>query len=446
MIKLLLRLAVVCGIIAAIALTDRAVSPPSGRGDTLLSEYDEELPETAGVPFPSFATGFSVFLGAETDDFDYPKKTSDLLDRLASLNVNSVAIVFSVFQDGPEGSEVYTVQGSTPTDASLELFIRAAHARGISVMMRPTLDEANLRSVDRWRGQIEPGDVDRWFSTYSDLIVHYAELAETEQVASVSVGVEFESMEQYHDQWRSLIGSVREVYSGLVTYSFNFQRQDIGFVDALDFVGLDAYYPLDASTGATVEQLDAAWLPAVDALRRLETATKKEVVLTEVGLRSQSNSFRDPFQAHANETVSVEDQKNYYASMCNLISTAVVSPNGATLRAAADPGSAMIADLQAGASVQLVGTPVMGPDGAIWQTIFDPSSGKQGFVTNEGLSGRPIYGGSYVWFAYLNALTIDPATDQDYPPFNKPAEPVLRQCYADRLGLTDVATPIATPE
>jgi hypothetical protein len=410
-----------------------------------LTEYADQLPETAGVPFPPFATGFSVFLGAETDDFDYPKKTADLLDRLASLNVNSVAIVFSVFQDGPAGSEVYTVQGTTPTDASLQLFIRAAHARGISVMMRPTLDEANLRSVDRWRGQIEPKDVGKWFGTYTDLIVHYAELSESEHVASISVGVEFESMEQYHDQWRSLIGEVRDVYTGLVTYSFNFQRQDIGFVDALDFVGLDAYYPLDASTGATVEQLDTAWQPAIDALMRLQTATNKLVVLTEVGLRSQTNSFRDPFQAHAGETVSQEDQRTYYVSMCNLISTAVVSTNGATLRAAADPDSEVIGDLPGGEPVRLAGPPVTGPSGEIWQTILDPVTGKRGFATNEGLTGRPIYGGSYIWFAYLNALTINPATDQDYPPFNKLAEPVLQQCYAERLGLADSgpATPAA---
>jgi hypothetical protein len=446
MSKLAIRLALAIAVIAGLVFADRAISPPKGRGDRLMSDYSAELPKTEGVPFPAFATGFSVFLGAETDELDYPKKTAALLDRLASLNVNSVAIVYSIFQDGPAGSEVYTVQGATPTDASLQLFIRAAHARGMAVMLRPTLDEANLRSVDRWRGQIEPGNVKRWFSTYSELIAHYAELAESERVASLSVGVEFESMEQYHDEWRSLISKVRDGYSGLVTYSFNFARQDYGFADALDFVGLDAYYPLEASTGATVEQLDAAWAPAIAALARLEAATGKEIVLTEVGLRSQTNSFRDPFQAHDNETVSQEDQQTYYRSMCNLISTALVAADGATLRAAADPAGEARASLAPGAAIRLIGPPVTGADGAVWQQVLDPATGSQGFAATSELNGRPIYSGAYVWFAYLNALGIDPATDQDYPPFNKLAEPVLQQCYADRLGLATASPATAVPE
>jgi hypothetical protein len=439
-----IRLGIVAVILLALVFVDRAVDAPSGRGEALMTEYGANLPETPGVAFPAFANGFSVFVGAESDEFDYPKKVGDLLDRLASLNVNTVSLVFSIYQDGPEGSEVYARQGSTPTDASVQVFIRAAHARGMAVLLRPTLDEANLRSVDRWRGQIDPTDVATWFKTYGELIGHYAEICEREQVAGLSVGVEFESMEQYHDQWRALIGDVRDVYNGLITYSFNFQRQDVAFADLLDFVGLDAYYPLEASTGATVAQLDAAWQPPVDALMRLQQATGKQVVLTEIGLRSQADTFRNPFAVNSEGVVSQEDQATYYASMCDLISTAQVSTDGAAIRAEANPNAAVIGQLETGSLVRLVGEPVNDGLGTIWQKVQQPDTGQSGYMATGDLAGRPIYGGSFVWFAYLNSLTIDPATDMDYPPFNKLAEPVLKQCYGDRLGRgSSSATPVA---
>lgn len=443
MMRIGLRLGIVAIILIGLVFVDRKVDAPEGRGEALMTEFGNQLPETPGVAFPAFATGFSVFLGAETDEFDYPKKTADLLDRLASLNVNAVSVVFSVFQDGPDGSEVYALTGTTPTDASLQLFIRAAHTRGIAVMLRPTLDEANLRSVDRWRGQITPKDISTWFRTYGDLIEHYAQLSEDEDVSSLSVGVEFESMEQYHDEWRALIRDVRGVYNGLVTYSYNFQRQDIAFADELDFVGLDAYYPLDASTGATVAELDAAWQPAIQAMARLEQATGKQVVLTEVGLRSQANSFRDPFSINAGGVVSQEDQQAYYGAMCDLISTAIVSTDGAALRAAANAGADVITTLSPGTELRLIGESLIDESGATWQSVLDPVTGQSGFMVTGDLGGRPIYGGVFVWFAYLNALSIDPAIDMDYPPFNKLAEPVLAQCYADRIGHATMATPVA---
>jgi hypothetical protein len=442
MMRIGIRLGIVALILLALVFVDRGVDAPSGRGDALMTEYGANPPETPGVSFPAFATGFSVFIGAESDEFDYPKKVADLLDRLASLNVNAVSLVFSVYQDGPEGSEVYARQGSTPTDASLQMFIRAAHARGMAVLLRPTLDEANLRSVDRWRGQIDPGDVTTWFKTYGELIGHYAELCEREQVASLSVGVEFESMEQYHDQWRALIGNVRDDYSGLITYSFNFQRQDVAFADLLDFVGLDAYYPLDAATGATVAELDAAWQPAIDALMRLQQATGKQIVLTEIGLRSQADTFRNPFAVNTEGVVSQEDQATYYAAMCDLISTAQVSTNGTAIRAEANANAAATGNLAAGARVRLIGEPVNDGLGTTWQVVPQPQTGQKGYMTTGDLAGRPIYGGSFVWFAYLDSLAINPATDMDYPPFNKLAEPVLKQCYGERLGRSEApATP-----
>ena len=86
-----------------------------------------------------------------------------------------------------------------------------------------------------------------------------------------------------------------------------------------------------------------------------------------------------------------------------------------------------------GGFVRLVGEPTTFAN-TTWQPVIDPATGYSGFAPLTDLGGRPVFGGSFVWFATLDSLTVAPANDQDYPPFNKPAEAVLTQCYGTRIG------------
>ena len=430
----ILVVVVVLGSVAGLFLYDRLATPRSEKLASASNVLSSPVSSPEGVALPPYAAGFSVFIGAEAGDSDYPAKAAALLDRLESLHVNSVAIVYSIFQDGWTGSVLRTDQTLTPSDAGLSVFIRAAHARGMSVTLRPTLDETNIRSTDHWRGQIAPTDIKAWFSSYSDLIARYATFAESEGVSTVSIGVEFESMERYTDQWKALIKRIRGVYKGHVTYSYNFQNQDFGFASDLDFIGVDAYYPLDVSTGATVDQIIAAWAPSLTALKKLQDETGKRIILTEVGIRSQTNDFREPFKGHDGEKPSQEDQEHYFSGLCTVISTAQSSSDGARIRATPANDGTVVETLAISALVRITGLPQT-VAGKVWQQVMDDATGKSGFALDADLQGRAIFAGSYIWFATIGSLSISPATDDDYPVFGKLAEPIVARCYAERTGV-----------
>jgi hypothetical protein len=427
-----IRIVAVVALLAGVVAIERSVSPNHGTSQALATPA--QSPSAAnGVALPGFGAGFSVFVGEEAGDSDYAANVAALLDRLKGLNANSVALVYSVFQDGPNGSIVSSDSAKAPSDDALRLFIRAAHQRGMAVTLRPTLDEANLNSQNIWRGQITPSDVDEWFSTYGDLMVRYATLAQSEGVAAVSVGVEFESMEQYTAQWTTLISRVRAVYSGEVTYSYNFAVQNLGFADALDFIGVDAYYPLDVQDGATVDQITAAWQPAVSQLKDLEQKTGKPVALTEIGIRSQTNDFQEPWKGHDNQQADQQDQANYFRATCDVISTAQTSAAGASIHSQPDARSTEVEKVAEQTNLRLVGEPVV-RDNIEWQAVRDDGSGTTGFARSSELTGVPIYSGTYIWYATIGSLTYDPSVDQDYTVFGKLAEPVIGQCYAARTG------------
>src|SRR5205085_12653878 len=118
---------------------------------------------------------------------------------------------------------------------SLAAMVAQAKARGFTVMLRPLLDEASI--LPHWRGEIAPASPAAWFASYGDLVLSYARMAQREGADSVGIGSELNSMEPNADAWRALIGQVRQVFSGQLTYSVNWGTTfRTGFWELLDFL------------------------------------------------------------------------------------------------------------------------------------------------------------------------------------------------------------------
>jgi hypothetical protein len=206
----------------------------------------------------------------------------------------------------------------------MTLFIREAHQRGFTVMMRPLLDEASLAPGGDWRGSIHPQPVDRWFAAYGDLLVTYANLAEANGVESFDVGTELNTIESYGPQWLQVIKRVRQAYTGPLTYSsISGMGYPTRFAGALDFISIDAYYPLDAQAGATSADLEQAWRSGVAQLERIATESGMPVVITELGTASRRGSFRAPSSANLGLPLDLEAQRLYYEAACNVLRGAV---------------------------------------------------------------------------------------------------------------------------
>src|SRR5438093_1097048 len=73
------------------------------------------------------------------------------------------------------------------------------------------------------------------------------------------------------------------------TYAANWNEyKQVQFWGSLDFIGVDAYYPLSDLPAPTVSQLVSAWTSRgyVDALRASSQQYGKQILFTEIGYRS----------------------------------------------------------------------------------------------------------------------------------------------------------------
>ena len=122
-----------------------------------------------------------------------------------------------------------------------------------------------MRSEADWR---------RWFESYAAYVLPYARDAQAAGADMFCVGREMDStVVKREADWRALVSRIRAEFAGPLTYSANFDSwQGIGFWDALDFIGVSAYFPLSSRPDPTLADLEAGW---DRALEPLEAASRR---------------------------------------------------------------------------------------------------------------------------------------------------------------------------
>ncbi|HVR71168.1 MAG TPA: hypothetical protein VMT87_10025 [Vicinamibacteria bacterium] len=177
-------------------------------------------------------------------------------------------------------------RGAGETDERLEAVTRQAHALGLKVMLKPHI----WLRPPLWPGSIEPrseADWTAWFATYEAFAVHYARLAREAGLDAFCVGNELAKTTAREAEWRRVIAAVRREYAGPLTYGAEAEEVfRVPFWDALDFIGVSAYYPLVAEPSPGRSALAEAWGPIVARLARLSASQRRKVVFTELGYRS----------------------------------------------------------------------------------------------------------------------------------------------------------------
>ncbi|MBW2277905.1 MAG: hypothetical protein JRF63_10455 [Deltaproteobacteria bacterium] len=153
----------------------------------------------------------------------------------------------------------------------------------------------------RWRGEIDPGSDEawcEWFEQYGAFARRFAVLAEEIGAEMYSIGVEFKSSTNFwSDEWRALIREIRGVYTGQLTYSANWdEAADVPFWDALDLIGINAFWPLGQEPGDGYEVMRQRAGEVADELELLATYHDRPVVFTEVGVKTATDSALAPWE------------------------------------------------------------------------------------------------------------------------------------------------------
>ncbi len=252
-----------------------------------------EMPK--GEPYPKLYFQKGVNFTAEWPynyDSDGARR---MLEALPAYGINAIALMPYGWSRRGKPEVHLQGEGGWESDEGLEQLSRVAHARGMKVMLKPAIWEAF--NLDFPKAE----DRSQWFDQYGTFLEHYARLAKRMHADLLCIGGEFVHLSAYDAEWRRLIGRTRELYPGPLVYAANHgsEFETITFWDALDYIGLQEYYPLpdDLSAGSIVQKVEA-----------VQQRFAKPVIFTEVGFPSLVGANRQPWDDYGRRRVSLAAQ------------------------------------------------------------------------------------------------------------------------------------------
>ena len=221
------------------------------------------------------------------------------LDRMAVLGVNWIALNDFAYMPDVTGPVVAFGRDRSMTRDDLRRQIADAHNRGIKVLLKPHIWASSFWD-GKWHGDIRMDDEAEWaafFDNYTAYILDQAKLAAETGADGLSVGVEMKGASGREEDWRRLVAKVREVYDGPVTYSANSDEwPDVAWWDALDVVGITAYFPLAEGADPTDADLRAGWAGVYDRLDAFHAEVGLPIVFTELGYSASDTAAREPWR------------------------------------------------------------------------------------------------------------------------------------------------------
>ena len=213
----------------------------------------------------------------------------DPMPAIQSVGADWIAVIPYAFTRLGEPMVYYNRQkwqwwGERPEGC--EETIKRAQAAGIKIMLKP-----QVYIPGSWPGGLDfekETDWEKWEASYETYLLEFVAMAEQYGVEMLCIGTEFkQSSIKRPEFWRQLIKKVRSQYKGQLTYAANWDEyQDVPFWDELDYIGVDAYFPLVEKKTASVAQIVKAWKKPQQEIRSVAQQFNKPVLFTEFGYLS----------------------------------------------------------------------------------------------------------------------------------------------------------------
>jgi hypothetical protein len=185
------------------------------------------------------------------------------------------------------------------TDKGIIHTANLARASNVSTMLKPHI--WMRRSDNKWRSDIAMNskeEWDRWFESYGNWILHYAYLAEEYDIEALCIGTElYQTTKHFPHKWKKIIADIRKVYSGKLIYAANWYKEyeEITFWDDLDYIGIQAYFPLSKNESPSPKELMKSWSKHKKVLKKLSKKYNKKIVFTEIGYKNTADAATEPW-------------------------------------------------------------------------------------------------------------------------------------------------------
>lgn len=193
------------------------------------------------------------------------------LTPFAWLGDPAVPVLGNSTDSGPDGE----------SDESLCEAAARARALGLRVWLKPHVWTRG------WSGELSftPSNWQRFFDRYEELALHWAILADREQLDGYFVGHELASSTAIDPaRWRVIFAHVRKLYGGVLSYGANWdEAARVPFWDQLDVIGVSFYAPLADAPTRDPAVLRAGAVKALSQLQALSRRFGRPVILAELG-------------------------------------------------------------------------------------------------------------------------------------------------------------------
>jgi hypothetical protein len=279
------------------------------------------------VARPTAAIALGLF--ASDPGYDY----GPLLREIAATGAEHVQIDVVWLQSDVRAHDIAPDRTVSPDDNTVRRTLLQAKALGLTTTLFPIV-RPRRHGPKEWRGVFDPAaGAARWFQSYRGFVLHIARLAHQGDAARLSVGSELCSLEHEEAHWRALIQAVRGEFRGRLTYSANWDQLDrVQFWDALDDVGVTAYFELAGAQGdevpgkprgeprpqppTQIEDLRSRWRAPRAQLQRLRERTQRPLWITEIGYPSHADAARVPWDETRAAPVDLALQARLFRAAC----------------------------------------------------------------------------------------------------------------------------------
>ena len=243
---------------------------------------------------------------------------------IQNLGANYVQLSIPVYTQSISSNSVYTGNAPTnpdqrtPTVSETSMLITTLQAAGISVDLRPVINEANLPSP-LWRGQLAPTNRSAWFASYQSTIAPYVRLAQKDHVAQFTLSTELMSLNA-DPHWNSVVAWTTAHFSGQLVWNPSLNGYLDGFTHPGTSTQIDFYPDVVVPDTATVSQLVAGWQSVYSSLgssiAQLRPALASTTTIGEAGILAQDGTYPTPWEHTATGAFNQKIQANWLTAAC----------------------------------------------------------------------------------------------------------------------------------
>ena len=223
------------------------------------------------------------------------------VEPIISLNANYVAIIpfgFVSSLNDPNLTFNSKHQWYGETTAGISQYTEEFRKGKLKLMMKPQIWVMR----GEYCGHIEMKTEKEWQKleqSYTNFILHYAAIAEKLKTEIFCIGTEMDYFQTNRPQyWVQVIKKIKTKYSGKITYAANWDEyKRVKFWKDLDYIGVDAYFPLSNKKTPTETDCTQGWKKYKEELKGISLKNERPILFTEFGYCSSDSAAHEPWRS-----------------------------------------------------------------------------------------------------------------------------------------------------